>query len=89
MVIPVANEETALELEVMSCRMEPCGTMVVEVEAGARTEAAEEVGRDTGRGTTGETGKRRRSRDEPRVKLLHILWCSCQWSSNTGTPPDI
>lgn len=29
--MPVASVETLLALEVMSCRMEPCGTMAVEV----------------------------------------------------------
>lgn len=81
----MANEDTALELEVMSWRMEPCGTMVVDVEAGtgAGIEAAEEVGRDTGSGTTGEKGKKKNGKaqmDPSAVKLLHMLTL-LMWSS--------
>lgn len=43
--MPVAKVEATLELEVISCRIEPCGTrvVVVVVEAGARAEAGAET----------------------------------------------
>lgn len=57
--MPVAKVEAALELEVISCSMEPWGTKVVvlevETEAGAEAGAGDEV--ETGRGAaTGTTG---------------------------------
>lgn len=77
MVIPVANEDTALELEVMSWRMEPCGTMVVDVETatGAGTEAPEEVGRDTGSETTGEKGKKKDEKAQMDCQESNFFTC--------------
>lgn len=60
-VMAVAKVEAALELEVISCRMEPCGTMVVaEVEDGAEEEAGDAVEAGTGAatGTTGMKNKK-------------------------------
>lgn len=64
--MPVASVETLLALEVMSCRMEPCGTMAVEVPE--VVEAATEAGKGAWTETTGNKQKEFRS---VRRRTLH------------------